>query len=142
MNAPTPTIAFALERTIPAPVSEVFDSWLDPSIPGKPWHGAAELIFNPKVDGLFFILTKISTEVPHYGRFITIERPSVIQHTFVSPNTRGLESVVTVTFKEKGEDTFMTLRHEGLPDDERGRRHEAGWNYFLGLLAEHYAGKR
>ena len=138
------TIQFTLERVIPAPVGEVFDAWLDPRTPGKPWHDADKLIFNPKVDGLFYILMirEETRKIAHYGRFIAIDRPGRIQHTFVSPNTRGLESVVTVTFDDKGEDTVLTLRHEGLPDDDAGRGHEQGWTYFLGLLLEHFAGRR
>ncbi|HET6487065.1 MAG TPA: SRPBCC domain-containing protein [Spirochaetia bacterium] len=138
MRSGMQTYEFTLERVIPAPVDEVFDSWLDPGIPGKPWHDADKLIFDPKVDGLFYVLM----QVPHYGRFIRIDRPDAIQHTFVSPNTRGLESLVTVTFQRKGEDTLMRLRHEGLPDDEGGRGHERGWTFFLGLLVEHFSRRR
>jgi uncharacterized protein YndB with AHSA1/START domain len=143
MNPQTQMIEFTFERVIPAPVDEVFDAWLDPTIPGKPWHDAAKLIFTPEVDGLFYFMTgKTEGKFPHYGRFIEIDRPGKVQHTFVSPFTLGLESLVTVTFKKKGKDTLLNLHHEGLPDDEKGRRHEQGWNYLLGVLVEHYAGKR
>ena len=81
MSSHVKTIALTLERVIPAPLEEVFDSWLDPRIPGKPWHEASKSIFNPRVDGLFYLLIR---ETPHYGRFITIDRPARIQHTFVS----------------------------------------------------------
>jgi hypothetical protein len=55
----------------------------------------------------------------------------------MSPNTSGLESTVTVTFKKKGKDTVMTLVHSGLPDTDGGRSHEKGWNYFLdGFLSQ------
>jgi Activator of Hsp90 ATPase homolog 1-like protein len=45
----------------------------------------------------------------------------------MSPHTRGLEPLITVTFQKKGADTLMTLRHENLPGDEYGRGHEKGW---------------
>jgi len=32
------TIVVKVERTIAAPPSEVFDAWLNPKIPGNPWH--------------------------------------------------------------------------------------------------------
>ena len=57
-----------------------------------------------------------------------------MQHTWVSPNTLGEESTVTVTFKKQGEDTLMTLVHSGIPDTEAGRGHEKGWNYFLDIF--------
>src|SRR5580658_10407243 len=99
MNAPTKMIAFKFERVIPAAIEEVFAAWLDPAIPGKPWHRAAKLIFNPQVDGLFYFLTAKNDAIgfPHYGRFIEISRPGKIQHTFVSQFTSGLESLVTIT---------------------------------------------
>jgi hypothetical protein len=49
----------------------------------------------------------------------------------MSPNTSGLESTVTVTFKRMGKDTLMNLLHSGLPDTDAGRSHDKGWNFFL-----------
>ncbi len=125
------TLEFTLERTIPAPPGEVFDAWLDPTIPGNPWNAAEKFILDPKVDGLFYWTLRGTS---HYGRFSEIERPDRIQHTWVSPNTVGEESKVTVTFKKQGEDTLMTLVHSDLPDHELARGHEKGWNYFLDIF--------
>jgi len=129
MNKSTKTIEYKFERTIPAPAGEVFDGWLNPKIPGNPWHEHDKLLLNPEVDGFFYWLIRGAA---HYGRFTEVARPGRIQHTWVSPNTLGEESTVTVTFQEKGEETLMTLVHSGLPDNDRGRSHEKGWNYFLG----------
>jgi len=128
-------IRFQFERTIPAPPGEVFDAWLNPKIPGNPWNAADKFLLNPKVDG-FFYWTISGT--PHYGRFTEVERPGRIQHTWVSQNTLGYESMVTVTFKKQGEDTLMTLVHSDLPDTDGGRGHEKGWNYFLGIFTEQF----
>jgi uncharacterized protein YndB with AHSA1/START domain len=124
-------IEFKIERTIPASPGEVFDGWLNPKIPGNPWNAADKLLLDPKVDGLFYWTVR---GTPHYGRFTEIERPGRIQHTWMSPNTSGLESTVTVSFKEKGKDTLMTLVHSGLPDTDGGRSHDKGWNYFLDIF--------
>jgi hypothetical protein len=75
-------------------------------------------------------------ETPHYGLFMIVDRPNKIQHTWMSPYTRGLESVVTVTLQKKGEDTLFSLNHAGLPDDEFGRLHEQGWNSYVDNIAE------
>ena len=130
------TIEAKVERTIPAPLEKVFDAWLNPKVQGTPWNLADKLIFNPKVDGLFWL----SMGPAHYGRFTEIKRPSRIQHTWLSPNTSGLESVVTVTFEKEGKDTRMALVHTGLPDTDGGRSHDKGWNYFLDKLVGHYEG--
>ena len=135
MNKSAKTIEFKFERTIPAPPSEVYDAWLNPKIPGNPWNAAEKFMLDPKVDGLFYWTLKGTS---HYGRFTEIERPGRIQHTWVSPNTLGEESTVTVTFQRKGEDTLMTLVHSDLPDHELAKGHEKGWNYFLAIFHEQF----
>jgi uncharacterized protein YndB with AHSA1/START domain len=137
----TATMTFAkaltitVQRTIPAPPGEVFDAWLDSKVPGTPWNAAEKFIVEAKVDGLFYWRLKGTA---HYGRFIAIERPNRMQHTWVSPNTFGEESTVTVTFQEHGDETLMTLVHSDLPDNERARGHEKGWNYFVGVFREQF----
>jgi uncharacterized protein YndB with AHSA1/START domain len=133
MNESKKTIEIKVERTILAPLAEVFDAWLDPKIPGNPWNMAEKLLLNPHVDGFFYWLVQGTA---HYGRFTEVERPNRLQHTWMSRSTQGEESTVTVTFQKKGEDTLMTLVHSGLPDTDGGRGHEKGWNYFLDLFTK------
>lgn len=134
------TIDVELTRIIPASPLEVFDGWLDPHCPGTPWSLAAKLILDPKVDGLYYWLSinDSGEHKPHYGRFTILDRPSQVQYTWMSPHTRGLESVVTVTFLSQGDDTLLTLRHENLPADDYGRGHDKGWNYLVGQFAEQF----
>jgi uncharacterized protein YndB with AHSA1/START domain len=129
------TLEFKFERTIPALPGEVFDGWLNPKIPGNPWNAAEKFALDPKVDGLFYWTLK---GMSHYGRFTKMRRPGRIQHTWISPNTLGQESIVTLTFKKRGEDTLMTLVHSGLPDHELAKGPEKGWNYFLGIFREQF----
>jgi uncharacterized protein YndB with AHSA1/START domain len=135
MNKSKKTIEFSFERTIPAPPDEVFDAWLNPKIPGNPWNAAEKFLLDPKVDGLFYWALKGTS---HYGRFAEIERPGRIQHTWVSPNTLGQESTVTLTFKKHGDGTLLTLLHSDLPDHDLARGHEKGWNYFLGIFHDQF----
>ncbi len=131
MKSSKANLEFRFERTIPAPPGEVFDGWLNPRIPGNPWNKADKLLLNPEVDGFFYWALK---GTPHYGRFTEMKRPVRMQHTWVSPNTLGEESTVTVTFEKQGKDTRMTLVHSGIPDTDAGRGHEKGWNYFLDIF--------
>jgi len=135
MKKSAKTIEIRVERTILAQLDEVFDAWLNPKIPGNPWNAAEKFILDPKVDGLFYWLLK---GMAHYGRFTRVERPGRIQHTWVSPNTLGQESTVTVTFKKHAEATLMTLVHSGLPDTDEATHHERGWNYFLEIFREQF----
>lgn len=142
MKAPPKTVEITVERTIPAPPEEVFAAWLDPRTPGTLWHEHVRLIFQPQVDGLWYLHSAAHRPggVHHYGRFIEMDRPHRIQHSWLSRNTLGEESVVTVTFRRKGRGTVMVLRHSGLPDEDAAAAHEKGWHSMLDQLGDHFAG--
>ena len=126
-------------RMIPAPAADVFDVWMDPKSPGGPWYGAERTILNAVVDGLFYFAVKHEGRLwAHYGRFIRIERPRQVEYTWVSEATKGVESIVSVTFDRRGDQTEVTLRHSGVPDDELGRQHKDGWTWALSMLAERF----
>jgi uncharacterized protein YndB with AHSA1/START domain len=130
-------------RTIPASADEVFDVWIDPKSPGGPWFGAERAILNPAVDGLFYLALKHEGRIwPHYGRFLRIDRPHLIEHTWMSEGTKGAESVVNITMQARGNETVVTLRHSGVPDDEMGHKHKDGWTWILSALADSLASRR
>jgi uncharacterized protein YndB with AHSA1/START domain len=132
-------IDLTVTRTIPAPIEQVFDVWIDSNVPGSLWYGAHRVLLNPVVDGLFYLAVNHAGRIwPHYGRFITVDRPSRLEHTWVSEPTQGIETVVTVTFEARGDQTEMTLKHTGVPDDEIGRRHEEGWTWIMSKLAQQF----
>jgi uncharacterized protein YndB with AHSA1/START domain len=139
---PPKTIDLTVTRTIPAAPGDVFDAWLDSKSPGSFFFGH-RAILDTKVDGLFYLaMGHEGREWPHYGRFITLDRPGKIVHTWVSEGTRGLESIVTLTFAPKGAETEVTLRHAGVPDDDFGRQHGEGWGFVLGAIEERFARRR
>lgn len=139
-NSQMKTTELTVTRTIAATPAEVFDVWLDSKSPGSPWFGVARAIVNPVVDGLFYHAVHFEDhDWAHYGRFIAIDRPRRIQHSWVSEATRGLESIVTLTFDAGGDQTLVRLHHANVPDDEMGRRHEEGWGFVLGAIADRFA---
>lgn len=126
------------QRTIPAAPAEVYDAWLDTQNPGNPWYKSEQLDFKPKQGSPYYFLhIKSGKDMPHYGRFVELSRPHRIQLAWMSLFTRGLESVVTVTFEAKGQDTLLTLKHANLPDDSYGQGHKH-WEVLLGHLAERF----
>jgi uncharacterized protein YndB with AHSA1/START domain len=132
-----------VSRTISASAEKVFDVWIDPKIPGGPWFGSDRVILNPIVDGLFYLAVKHEGRTwPHFGRFLQIDRPRVVEYTWMSEGTKGAESIVTVTLEPRGEQTEVTLLHSGVPDDEMGRKHKDGWAWVLSALAESLASRR
>jgi len=132
-----------LSRTIAATPGEIYDVWLDHKSPGGPWFGAARVILNPAVDGLFYHCVKHEgREWAHYGRFIRLDRGRVIEHTWVSEATKGVETVITVTLEPRRAETLVTLTHANVPDDPMGRQHEEGWGFVLGSIAQRFGGAR
>ena len=129
-----------MSRTIPASVADVFDAWIDPKSAGSLWSQCERVILNPVVDGLFYVAFEHEGRLwPHYGRFVRIDRPRRIEHTWVSEATRGLETVVTFTLEQRAAQTQVTLLHTGLPDAEAVRQHEQGWTSMLSALSEQFA---
>jgi uncharacterized protein YndB with AHSA1/START domain len=140
------TMTITLNRTIPASPAEVYDAWLDPATPGTPWDRSEceKVILDPKIDGLFYF-KRVSAErvdFPHFGRFAVLDPAKKIEYTWMSPFTHGLESVVTVELENKGDDTWLQLRHSNLPDDESGHLHDAGWTSRLDALVERFQARR
>jgi uncharacterized protein YndB with AHSA1/START domain len=140
MKTKLKTMDLTFERGIPASPGQVFDAWLDPKNPVNPWHDADIRIFTPKAHSLFYF--RIGAPHPHYGRILKLSRPGKIQMTWMSPHTRGLESLVTVTFKKKGQDTLLKLVHSKLPDDEEGLLHKEGWDYYLAQFGRVFTAKK
>jgi uncharacterized protein YndB with AHSA1/START domain len=138
-TAPTQT-DLTITRTIAAPAEQVYDVWLDPKSPGGPWFGSKRVILDARVDGLFYHCVPFEgRDWAHYGRFVALDRPRRIEHTWMSEATRGLESLVTLTFEPEGNGTRVTLRHSGVPDDAFGRQHGEGWSFILGAIAARFA---
>jgi uncharacterized protein YndB with AHSA1/START domain len=137
------TTELTLNRTMVAKPADIFDRWLDAAKPGSPWFGTKKAIVNPVVDGLFYHAVHFEGhDWAHYGRFVALERGRRIEHTWVSEATKGLESVVTLTFEPQGAGTLVTLHHRGIPDDEMGRRHRDGWGFCLDALGQALAGAK
>ncbi len=135
-------IDLTVTRTIAAPAEKVFDVWMDPKSPGGPWFGGDRVIVNPVVDGLFYLAVKHEGRIwPHFGRFVRIDRPRRVEYTWMSEGTKGCESTVLVTFESQGDQTEVTLRHSGVPDDEMGRQHQEGWTWVLSMLGERFTSK-
>ena len=138
------TMELTFQRTIPASAHEVYRAWIDAKNPGCPWSDAEQVIFNPKVDGMFYFRHTADNgePLPHAGRFTALNPGKKIQCTWMSRHTQGLESVVTVTLRPKGKDTELTLNHANLPDNPLGRRHRDGWNYYVGVFCDLFAPKK
>ena len=140
------TMEFTVIHRIPAAPEALFDVWLDGSSPRGPWVGDGTRRLDPVVGGVFYWSDKNWTDLetgggdwPHYGRFLQIERPWLIEFTWMSEFTRGLDTVVSVAFREVEGGTEVALRHAGLPDDQAGWDHKNAWIRILGHVGAHFS---
>ncbi len=132
------TMDVTVTRTINGAPDQVYDVWLDTKNPGGPWFGE-QVLMNAAVDGLFFIaMSTAGRKRPHYGRFLKLERGRTIEHTWMSESTHGLETIVAITLTARDGKTELVLRHTGLPDDDDGRGHDRGWNWFVSRAEERF----
>lgn len=136
----------SVSREIAARPRQVFQAWVDPKHPASPWsarNGIRLAIVNPAVGGLFYINMGPPMPLPtHFGRFLRLDTPYLIEHTWASEGTLGAETRVRVTLKPKGKGTLLSLRHKGLPDAESARAHEEGWGMIVGWLADGFTSRR
>jgi uncharacterized protein YndB with AHSA1/START domain len=73
---------------------------------------------------------------PHYGRYLQVEPPRLLEFTWVSEGPHGKESVVLIELIPNGKGTDLTLTHDGLPTEEMVKSHEGGWTGFLDSLRD------
>ena len=57
----------------------------------------------------------------------------------MSESTHGLETTVAITLTARDGKTDLVLHHTGLPDDDDGRGHEAGWSWFASRIEQRFA---
>ncbi len=125
-----------VSRLIRAAPEEVFRAWMDPQRLHR-WFGTTRQIVDPKVDGLFFLAMEHQGRTwPHYGRYLRIEEPRLVEFTWMSEGTQGRESVVTIEMTARDGGTQLTLTHAGVPDTDLGRGHEEGWTAIIGEVAK------
>lgn len=127
-------------RRLPASRDEVFDAWLDAEslqawmCPGATRKTVAEL--DARVGGRFrIVMTGEDGDTEHTGEYREIHRPERLAFTWVSKNTLGRETLVTIELRVAGDETELTLTHESLPDDEARRKHAGGWSSIVDKLA-------
>jgi uncharacterized protein YndB with AHSA1/START domain len=130
------TLKVNVSRLIRAAPEDVFRAWTDPERMQR-WLGTKKQIVNPKVDGLFYLGMEYQGRIwPHYGRYLRLEKPRVIEFTWMSEGTEGRETVVTIELVARDGGTQLTLNHAGVPDTELGRGHQQGWTEIVAEFAK------
>jgi uncharacterized protein YndB with AHSA1/START domain len=145
----TTTINPVLEirRLFDAPPHIAFDAWLERE-QWQAWIGPEGCqcdvpLLEPKVGGRYRIQMHLSDgrEIPVEGVFKIIDRPNTLAFTWGWALGGKGDTLVTLVFRAKGEQTEITLTHKGLATPEDREGHSKGWNSALNKLARYVKGE-
>jgi uncharacterized protein YndB with AHSA1/START domain len=126
-----------IKRMIAAPIERVFDAWMVHD-QWQAWIGPEGIQcdipeMDARVGGHYKIMMHLTTGqiMPVAGTFKTIERPTRIAFTWKGGEH---DSLVTISLRDLGGRTELTLRHEGLLTPDNRDAHGKGWNSALNKL--------
>ena len=129
--------SMSAERIVEAPIDVLYRAWTTGMF-GQWFAEPDSATMRAELNAPFFFETEFEGERhPHYGRFLRLDRPNVIEMTWVNAQgTHGEETVVTVELEENDAGTLVRLTHAGFPDEETCDRHQEAWPSVLAELAD------
>jgi uncharacterized protein YndB with AHSA1/START domain len=136
-----------ITRLFEASPERVFDAWLTRE-QWQDWIGPEGCrcdvpLLEPRVGGKYLLKMHLSDgrEMPVEGVFMVIERPSHLAFTWGWALSGNPNTLVSLSFREAGGKTELTLTHAGLPTAEDREGHGKGWNSTLNKLALYVKGE-
>jgi uncharacterized protein YndB with AHSA1/START domain len=118
---------------IRAPVERIFAAWTRDF---DAWLAApGSVLSQGEVNTAFYFETHHGAfRAPYYGRFLRIERPRLVEMTWLSLGTGGMETVLTVELERNDEGTRLTLSQAGFPSQLQCDEHTQSWPQLLAGL--------
>jgi uncharacterized protein YndB with AHSA1/START domain len=133
-----------ITRIFAAAPSDIFESWMTRD-EWEAWIGPEGVrcevpLFEPRVGGRYRLIMNLpdGSILPVTGIFKAIEANSRFAFTW-GHEGYVRTTLVTVTLRDLGGRTELTLRHEGLPTPADREGHVKGWNSALNKLAAYLA---
>jgi uncharacterized protein YndB with AHSA1/START domain len=145
-------LELVLTRVFDAPRSLVFKAWTEPEHL-EHWQNAPQGFTvtthesNIRTGGSYRICMRSPEGTEHWlqGVYREVVAPErlVFTHVWLDSQGRpGQETLVTITFAERGGKTELTLKHTGFKSVEASNGHKLGWTSTLDRLAEYLGGLR
>ena len=143
-------LAITLRRTIPARRGEVFRAWTDPAELKRWWARPGFTVVDAQVDlrigGGFRIQTRpdVGNVFSVFGTYREVRPPERLVYTWAWQGTRmdGIETLVTVDFREVGQDTEVLMTHEGFSTEGDHMAHRDAWIGCFDRLTQTLASRR
>ena len=143
-------LAITLRRTIPARRGEVFRAWTDPAELKRWWARPGFTVVDAQVDlrigGGFRIQTRpdVGNVFSVFGTYREVRAPERLVYTWAWQGTRmdGIETLVTVDFREVGQDTEVLMTHEGFSTEGDHMAHRDAWIGCFDRLTQTLASRR
>jgi uncharacterized protein YndB with AHSA1/START domain len=138
----TRAVTVRVSRQLSAPITCVFDAWLDPVTAGSFLFATAagEVVraeIDARIGGQFrFVRRENGTVVRRSGEYISIDRPHLLAFTLSDSTRTPMEDRVIIELASVGLGSLLVLTHEmGLEGYAERHRIEAEWRHRLGMLA-------
>ncbi len=149
---PNADTTLVIQHTFDAPRERVFDAWLDPKQVSK-WMGprsigATATLLEPRVGGQYRIqMNRQDGPGPTVaGVYKEIVRPERLVFSWAceataTNNMPAGETLVTITFRDVGGKTLLTLMQENFVNVDSRNSHNDGWSGSFEKLAEFLTGQ-
>ncbi len=143
MTVITADTVLEITRTFDATPERVFDAWLQKSWgdwAGPPTVKGEVTLMEPRVGGKYQIVMRPEGggELTVSGTYKEIVRPSKIVMSW-KWSQEEQDTLITLTFRPKGNGTELHMRHEGFTNADRRNSHNNGWNGTMDKLEKFLA---
>ena len=128
-----------MRREFAAPRAVVFAAWTDERLIARWWASrdyttvACKMDVRPGGAWSRRLMAPDGRLISEHGVYHEVVAPERLVFTYSSEGVRiaDRETLVTVTFIDRGDRTVLTLRHSSLPTEQARAFHDRGWAHCL-----------